>query len=162
MASVEKNLAKMGITLPEPSVPLAAYVPFVQTGNQLFVSGQLPLGMDPMPKGPLKGADHADGAPAPGSALASAQLAARQCAINLLSQAKAATGDLGKIKQVVKLVGFVASAADFNQQPLVVNGASELMQAAFGDAGKHARSAVGVAALPMGVVVEVEAVFEIG
>ncbi|MEM9783282.1 MAG: RidA family protein [Pseudomonadota bacterium] len=162
MPTVEERLAEHGITLPKPSAPLAAYVPFVQTGNQLFVSGQLPLGLDPVPKGPLTAVDMAEGGTVePGSTLALAQMAARQCAINLIAQAKAATGDLTRVARVVKLVGFVSSTSEFTQQPIVVNGASELMAVAFGDAGQHARSAVGVAALPLGVVVEVEAIFEV-
>ncbi|MEM7498507.1 MAG: RidA family protein [Pseudomonadota bacterium] len=161
MATVEEKLAEMGITLPTPGAPLAAYVPFVRTGNQLFVSGQLPLGINPLPTGRLTAADHVEGAAPEGSAVAAAQAAARQCAVNAIAQAKIATGDLEAIARVVKLVGFVNSAPDFQQQHIVVNGASELMQAAFGDRGKHARSAVGVAALPMGVIVEVEAIFEL-
>ncbi|MEM6358388.1 MAG: RidA family protein, partial [Pseudomonadota bacterium] len=111
MAAVEETLAEMGITLPTPGAPLAAYVPFVRTGNQLFVSGQLPLGIDPLPKGQLTAADHVDGAAPAGSTLAAAQVAARQCAINAIAQAKIATGDLDAIARVVKLVGFVNSAA---------------------------------------------------
>ncbi|MEM7530289.1 MAG: RidA family protein [Pseudomonadota bacterium] len=161
MATVEQKLAEMGITLPEPAAPAAAYVPFVRTGNQLFVSGQLPLGIDPLPTGCLTAADHAaDGKTASGK-LADAQVAARQCAINLIAQAKVATGDLSGIARVVKLVGFVNSAPDFAQQHLVVNGASQLMMDAFGEIGQHARSAVGVAALPFNVVVEVEGIFEL-
>lgn len=158
---IDARLAELGIALPEPSKPVASYVPFVETGNLLFVSGQLPFGMDPMPKGTLTGADHADGAPAEGSALASAQTAARVCGLNLLAQAKAAAGDLDRIARVVKLVGFVNSDQSFTQQPVVVNGCSDLMVEVFGAAGEHARSAVGVSSLPLGVMVEIEAVFEL-
>lgn len=159
--TVETRLAELGITLPEPAKPVASYVPFVRTGDLLFVSGQLPFGIDPLPTGALSAADHQDGAPAAGSRLAQAQAAARMCGINLLAQAKAATGDLDRVKRVVKLVGFVNSAPDFTQQPVVVNGCSDLMKDVFGAAGEHARSAVGVSALPLGVMVEVEAIFEI-
>lgn len=159
--TAESRLAAMGITLPVPAAPVAAYVPFVRTGNQLFVSGQLPFGIDPLPTGTLSELHHADGKPEEGSPLAAAQAAARMCAINLVAQAKAATGDLEKVVRVVKLVGFVNSDATFTQQPVVVNGASELMVAVFGSRGEHARSAVGVSSLPFGAVVEVEAVFEV-
>ncbi|MEM6421775.1 MAG: RidA family protein, partial [Pseudomonadota bacterium] len=161
MATVEEKLASMGITLPEPAAPAAAYVPTVRTGDQLFVSGQLPLGLDPLPVATLTAADHIEQGAEPGAGLAAAQAAARQCAINLIAQAKSAAGSLENVTRVVKLVGFVNSAPDFRQQHLVVNGASQLMQDAFGDRGFHARSAVGVAALPFGVVVEVEAIFEL-
>ncbi|MBK0399904.1 RidA family protein [Limibaculum sp. M0105] len=158
---IESRLAEMGLSLPTPAKPVASYVPFVQSGNLLFVSGQLPFGLDPLPTGTLTAADHADGAPAAGSRLAAAQAAARQCALNLIAQAKAATGDLDRITRVVKLGGFVNSDASFTQQPVVVNGASDLMQQVFGAAGEHARAAVGSSSLPMGVMVEIEAVFEI-
>jgi enamine deaminase RidA (YjgF/YER057c/UK114 family) len=160
---IEAKLGEMGLSLPEAVKPLASYVPYVQSGNLLFMSGQVPMGIDPLPTGTLTAADHAEGGkPAEGSALAAAQAAARQCALNLLAQAKAATGDLDRITRVVKLVGFVNCDQTFTQQPVVVNGASDLMKAVFGAAGEHARSAVGSSALPLGVVVEVEAVFEIG
>ncbi|MCL5777250.1 RidA family protein [Limibaculum sp. FT325] len=159
---IETRLAEMGLTLPAPAKPVASYVPYVQTGNLLFMSGQVPFGIDPLPTGTLTAADHAQGAPAEGSRLAAAQAAARQCGLNLLAQAKAATGDLDRIRRVVKLVGFVNCDASFTQQPVVVNGASDLMKAVFGEAGEHARSAVGSSSLPLGVMVEVEAVFEIG
>lgn len=149
--TTDARLAELGITLPEPAAPAANYVPYVQSGNQLFVSGQLPMG----PNGVEyvgtcgKDIDVADG-----------QKAARLCAINLLAQAKAATGNLDRLR-VVKLGGFVASTPDFTQQPAVVNGASDLMAEVLGERGRHARAAVGVAALPFGVAVEVEAIFEI-
>ena len=159
--TIDARLAELGIELPTPSAPVAAYVPTVMCGTQLFVSGQLPLGLDPLPKGTLAAADHAEGTPAEGSRLAMAQAAARQCGINLIAQAKAAAGDLDRVARVVKLTGFVNSAHDFTQQPVVVNGCSELMLEVFGDRGQHARSAVGVAALPLGVMVEIEGIFEI-
>ena len=159
---IEARLAEMGITLPEPTVPLAQYVPFVQSGNLLFVSGQLPMGKDGMVTGQLTAADHAaDGAPVPGSKLALAAEAAGLSAINLIVQAKAATGDLDRVTRVVKLTGFVNCDGSFAQQHLVINGASALLGNVFGDAGRHSRSAVGSSSLPMGVIVEIEGIFEI-
>ncbi|MEZ5878037.1 MAG: RidA family protein [Tepidamorphaceae bacterium] len=149
---IEKRLAELGISLPEPVAPVANYVPFVITGKQIFVSGQVPI---------------VDGKPSfigtCGSTISTddAVKAARTCAINLIAQAKAAAGGLDNIARVVKLVGFVSSAPDFTEQPKVINGASDLMVEVFGDKGRHARSAVGVAALPLGVSVEVEAIFEL-
>jgi len=159
---IEARLAEMGIDLPEPVAPLADYVPFVRTGNLLFVSGQLPAGADGLVTGRLTAADHAeDGVPAPGSKLALAAEAAALSAINLIVQAKAATGDLDRITRVVKLTGFVNCDATFTQQHLVINGASSLLGEVFGEAGRHSRSAVGSSSLPMGVIVEIEGVFEI-
>jgi len=160
---IEARLAQMGIELPEPVAPLAQYVPFVRTGNLLFVSGQLPKGPDGLVTGRLGAADHAaDGVPAPGSKLALAAQAAGFSAINLIVQAKAATGDLDRVVRVVKLTGFVNCDASFAQQHLVINGASSLLGEVFGEAGRHSRSAVGSSGLPMGVIVEVEGIFEIG
>lgn len=151
--SVQSRLESMEIDLPSPAAPAANYVPYVRTGNQLFISGQIPMGPDGVQYvgrcGDVYGADDA-------------AAAAKLCAINVLAQAKAALGDLEKVARVVKLVGFVNSTADFTEQPKVVNGASDLMVEAFGDKGRHARSAVGVANLPFGVAVEVEAILEIG
>jgi enamine deaminase RidA (YjgF/YER057c/UK114 family) len=159
---IETRLAEMGIQLPEPVVPLAQYVPFVRTGNLLFVSGQLPIGGDGLVTGQLGAADHAaDGVPAPGSKLALAADAAGLCAVNLLVQAKAATGDLDRVARVVKLTGFVNCDGSFAQQHLVINGASSLLGDVFGEAGRHSRSAVGSSSLPMGAIVEVEGIFEI-
>jgi enamine deaminase RidA (YjgF/YER057c/UK114 family) len=159
---IEARLAEMGIKLPEPTVPLAKYVPFVQTGNLLFVSGQMPLGPDGLVTGQLTAADHAvDGVPAPGSKLALAAEAAGFAAVNLLVQAKAATGDLDRVARVVKLTGFVNCDGGFSQQHLVINGASALLGEVFGDAGRHSRSAVGSSSLPLGVIVEIEGIFEI-
>jgi enamine deaminase RidA (YjgF/YER057c/UK114 family) len=158
---IEARLAEMRVKLPEPTVPLAQYVPFVQTGNLLFVSGQLPFGPDGLITGQLTGADHADGAPAPGSKLAKAAEAAGFAALNLLAQARAATGDLDRVARVVKLTGFVNGDGSFAQQHLVMNGASNLLGEVFGDAGKHARSAVGCSSLPLNVIVEIEGIFEI-
>lgn len=151
--TIESRLAELGITLPVAATPVANYVPFVQTGNQLFVSGQVPMGPDgPQFKGKL-GAD---------VSLEDGQAAARLCAMNLLAQAKAALGgDLDRVVRLVKIVGFVNSTPDFADQPKVVNGASDFFVEVLGDKGRHARSAVSAGALPLGVAVEVEAIFEV-
>lgn len=160
---IEARLAELGITLPEPVAPVANYVPFVSAGGLVYISGQVSLGPDGPVKGQLSAADQADGAPLDGSALAQAVGAARLCGINLIAQLKvAAGGNLDRVVRVVKLTGFVNSTGNFTQQPVVVNGCSDLMVDVFGDAGRHARSAVGVAALPLGVMVEVEGIFELG
>ncbi|NNF71043.1 MAG: RidA family protein [Rhodobacteraceae bacterium] len=148
----EKRLAEMGITLPVPGAPLANYVPFVQVGSLVHVSGQVAAGPDGMIVGKL--GDDMD--------IEAGAAAARTCAISLLAQAKVACGgDLGRLVRVVKLVGFVNSTPDFADQAKVINGASDFMVAALGDAGKHARSAVSAASLPFGVAVEIEGIFEI-
>ncbi|MGZ9809562.1 RidA family protein [Pseudoroseicyclus sp. H15] len=150
--TIDTKLAELGLTLPDAPAPAANYVPYVQSGNMLYVSGQVSAGPDGMITGKL-----GDGLSAEEGAVA-----ARACALSLVAQLKAALGgDLTRLVRVVKLTGFVASAPGFNDQPLVVNGASDLMVALFGDAGRHARSAVGVAELPRGVAVEVEGIFEI-
>ena len=151
--TVEQKLAELGVTLHEPVSPVANYVGFVRTGNLLFVSGQICLGADGklMATGKL-GAD---------VSLEDGIAAARGCAINILAQVKAALGDLDKVARVVRLGGFVASTPDFTDAPKVINGASDLMVAAFGDKGRHARAAVGVAALPADCAVEVDGVFEV-
>ena len=150
--AIHGRLKDLGIVLPQPSAPAANYVPFVLSGNMLYISGQLPSKDGVMMKG-LLGRD---------VTVEQGQEAAKLCAVNILAQANAALGgDLGRIVRCVKLGGFVASAVDFFDQPKVVNGASDLMVAALGDAGRHARAAVGVAALPFGVSVEVDAVFEV-
>jgi enamine deaminase RidA (YjgF/YER057c/UK114 family) len=151
MSKVEARLAELGITLPEPVAPIANYVPFVQSGNLLHISGQVSLG----PDGGIVGIV------GPEIDLATAQRAARQCGINLIAQIKAATGDLDKVKRIVKLGGFVQAGPDFFDIPAVVNGCSDLMVEAFGDAGRHARSAVGVYRLPRNFAVEVDAVVEL-
>ncbi len=161
--TIEARLKEMGINLPQPVAPLAEYVPYVVSGNLLFVSGQLPIGGDGVIAGQLTAADHAaDGAPAPGSKLALAIGAAALSTVNMLAQVKAATGDLDRVRRVVKLTGFVNCDGSFTQQPAVINGASTLLAGAFGDAGRHARSAVGCSSLPRGAIVEVEGIFEIG
>lgn len=152
MGKFESKLAEMGVTLPDAPAPAANYVPAVRTGDLLFVSGQLPATEGGMTVGKLGGdMDVAAGAEA-----------ARLCAVNLLAQVKAACdGDLDRLVRVVKLTGFVNSTPDFGDQPKVVNGASDFLAEALGDAGKHSRAAVSAAALPFGVAVEVEGVFEV-
>ena len=150
--TVEKKLADLGIVLPAPAAPVANYVPFVRTGNLLVLSGQLCLDADGklVAKGQLGGA----------VSIEDGTRAARACAINLLAQIKAALGDLDKITRVVRLGGFINSAPGFTDGPKVMNGASDLMVEAFGDKGRHARSTVGVSALPLDAAVEVEGAFE--
>lgn len=146
------KLADLGLTLPDAPAPAANYVPYVQSGAQLFVSGQISNG----PDGLILGKLGADMTTAEGAA------AAQTCALALLAQANAAVGrDFSKVKRLVKLVGFVNSTPEFTEQPKVVNGASDLMVAVLGDAGRHARSAVSAASLPLGVAVEIEAIFEL-
>ncbi|MBX5158984.1 RidA family protein [Rhizobium sp. NZLR1b] len=150
---IAKRLTEMGITLPEAAAPAANYVPYVISGNLLYISGQLPLeGGKIAVSGHLgKTVDVAAG-----------QRGAELCAINILAQAKAALGgDLGRILRVIKLNGFVASAPDFVEQHLVINGASNLIAGVLGEAGKHARAAVGMAALPLNAAVEIDAIMEI-
>ncbi|MBY5803949.1 RidA family protein [Rhizobium ruizarguesonis] len=150
---IAARLIEMGITLPEAAAPAANYVPYVISGNLLYISGQLPLeGGKVAVSGHLgKTVDVAAG-----------QRGAELCAINILAQAKAALGgDLGRIRRVVKLNGFVASAPDFIEQHLVINGASNLIAGVLGEAGKHARAAVGMAALPLNAAVEIDAIMEI-
>jgi enamine deaminase RidA (YjgF/YER057c/UK114 family) len=151
--TVEQKLASQGITLHEPPNPVANYVPFVRSGNLLFVSGQVCLGAD--------GKLIAKGKLGAGVSIEDGNAAARGCAINLLAQVKAALGDLDKVARVVRLGGFVNSAPDFLDGPKVLNGASDLMVAVFGDKGRHARTAVGVSSLPADAAVEVEGVFEV-
>ena len=151
--AVESKLNALGITLKEPAKPIANYVPYVRTGNLLTVSGQVCLEGD--------GKLVAKGRLGDGVSIEDGQKAARACAINLLAQVKAAIGDLDKVLRVVRLGGFINSAPGFTDGPKVMNGASDLMVAAFGDQGKHARSTVGVAALPADAAVEVEGLFEV-
>ena len=151
--SVEKKLASLGISLPTPATPIANYVPFVRSGNMLVVSGQLCFGADGnlVARGQLGG----------GVSMDDGEKAARACAVNLLAQLKAALGDLDKVTRVVRLGGFINSAPGFTDGPRVMNGASDLMVEVFGEKGRHARSTVGVAALPANAAVEVEGQFEI-
>ena len=152
MSDVETRLSALGITLPQPVAPVANYVPFVRSGDLVHISGQVSLDAN----GGIKGTVGTE------VDLETAQAAARLCGINLLAQMKAATGgDLDKVVRVVKLGGFVQAGPDFFAIPLVVNGCSDLMVAAFGDAGRHARSAVGVYRLPLNFSVEVDAVVQI-
>ena len=151
--SVEKKLASLGISLPTPATPIANYVPFVRSGNMLVVSGQLCFAADGnlVARGQLGG----------GVSMDDGQKAARACAVNLLAQLKAALGDLDKVTRVVRLGGFINSAPGFTDGPKVMNGASDLMVEVFGEKGRHARSTVGVAALPANAAVEVEGQFEV-
>ncbi|MEM9060534.1 MAG: RidA family protein [Pseudomonadota bacterium] len=159
---IEAKLAEMGIALPEPLAPVADYVPFVRTGNLVFVSGQIPKVGDDILTGHLTSEDHSvDGTTAPGSQFDKAVSAATLCAVNILSQVKASIGDLDRVTQVVKLTGFVNCDHTFTQQPQIVNGASALMIGVFGEKGLHSRAAVGSSSLPLGVLVEVEGVFEV-
>lgn len=146
--STETRLAELGLTLPQPAAPVASYVPAVEAGGLLHISGQLPFLDGQVMTGRL-GQDRD---------LAYGQQAAQMCALMLVAQMKAALGSLDRVERVVKLGAFISSAADFTDQPKVANGASDLMVALFGDAGKHARSAVGVPVLPLGAVVEVDAI----
>jgi enamine deaminase RidA (YjgF/YER057c/UK114 family) len=148
---IDARLKELGIVLPKAAAPAANYVPFVVTGNLVFVSGQLPFENGELKHKGIVGAS---------VSIEDAVKAARLCALNLIAQLQAAVGDLDHVARVVKLNGFVASAATFTEQPKVVNGASDLMVEVFGDLGKHARAAVGVASLPLGVAVEVDGVFE--
>ena len=151
-SAIEDKLGEMGLSLPDAPTPAANYVPYVISGNSLYVSGQISQDAN----GPVRGKLGADMDVAAGAA------AARTCALSLLAQARAACGgDLSRIVRLVKLTGFVNSTPDFTDQPKVVNGASDLFVGVMGDAGRHARSAVSAASLPLGVAVEVEAIFEI-
>ena len=152
MSSPEERLAELGLTLPSDTPPLAAYVPAVRTGNLVFTSGQLPRIEGELTHVGKVGAE---------VTAEQAKEAAQACALNAIAAVKAEIGDLANVRRVVKVVGYVASAPDFTGQPGVVNGASELLGKVFGDAGVHARSAVGVAALPLDVPVEVEMVVEV-
>jgi enamine deaminase RidA (YjgF/YER057c/UK114 family) len=152
MGNFETKLAEMGVTLPDAPAPAANYVPYVQVGDILYVSGQISNGPDGFVTGKL--GDDMD--------VAAGAKAARLCAISLLAQVKAACGgDLDRLVRVVKLGGFVNSTPDFGDQPQVINGASDFIGEALGDAGKHARAAVSAASLPFGVAVEIEGVFQI-
>ena len=151
--SIEKRLSRLGVTLPTPAAPIANYVPSVRSGSMITVSGQICFGADGklVAKGQLGAA----------VSIEDGQKAARACAINLLAQLKSALGDLDKVVRVVRLGGFINSAPGFTEGPKVMNGASDLMVETFGDRGRHARSTVGVAALPADAAVEVEGLFEV-
>ena len=150
--SIEARLAELGVTLPEPAKPVASYVSYVRSGDQLFISGQLSNDAN----GGIKGTVGVDVTPE------QAAEAARLCGINLLAQIKAALdGDLERVVRIVKLGAFVQAGPDFEAIPAVVNGCSDLMVQVFGDAGKHSRSAVGVYKLPLGFAVEIDAIVEV-
>jgi enamine deaminase RidA (YjgF/YER057c/UK114 family) len=150
---IDARLAELGVTLPQAASPVANYVGYVISGNQIFVSGQIPLD---------DGKLISVGTLGDSRSIDEGYAAARQCGLNLIAQAKAALGgDLDRIKRVVKLGGFVAGTPAFDDAPKVINGASDLMVDVFGDHGRHARFAVAVASLPMGASVEVDAIFEI-
>ena len=149
---VEQRLKTLGLTLPGAPAPVANYIPARIAGELLFVSGQISRTADGQLVAGKLGA---------GLEVAQGQAAAKLCALAVLAQAKAALGDLDRIVAAVKLLGFVNSAADFGQQPAVINGCSDLLVEVLGEAGRHARSAVGVNALPMNAAVEVEAIFQI-
>jgi enamine deaminase RidA (YjgF/YER057c/UK114 family) len=147
--SIDQRLSELGLTLPEPAAPVASYVPAVEQGGLLHISGQISFAEDgSLITGRLGEDVDVDGGIA----------AARRCGVMLLAQMKAALGTLDRVERVVKLGVFVSSTPDFTAQPKVANGASELMQEVFGEQGRHARSAVGVASLPLGVAVEVDAI----
>ena len=147
--SIGQRLSELGISLPQPAAPVAAYVPTVEAGGLLHISGQISFAEDgSLIKGRLGEDVDLEGGTA----------AARRCGVMLLAQIKAALGSLDRVERIVKLGVFVNSTPGFTDQPKVANGASELMQDVFGEAGRHARSAVGVAALPLGVAVEVDAI----
>ncbi len=152
MSVIEDHLKELGITLPSPPMPVASYVPCTISGNIVFVSGQIPIADGAIKYVGKLGVD---------VPLEAGQAAAQLCAINVLAQLKAAIGDLDRVTRCLKLGVFINAAPDYTQQPEVANGASDLIAAVFGDAGKHARAAVGVGSLPRGVAVEVDAVFEI-
>ncbi len=153
MAGPEDRLAALGLEIPEVAAPVAAYVPTARTGNLVFTAGQLPLR-----RGELISTGTVGTAVNPDEAV----MCAQQCALNALAAVKAEVGDLAAVRRVVKVTVFVASAPDFTGQAQVANGASDLLGEVFGDAGRHARSAVGVAVLPLGAPVEVELVVEVG
>ncbi len=151
--TIDARLNELGINLPTPAVPVASYVPYVKTGNLVMISGQIT-----MDSGELKFV----GKLGETMSVEEGYLAARLCGINLLAQMRAACdGDLDRIKRVVRLGGFVNCTPDFTDHPKVINGASDLMQEVFGDAGQHCRAAVGSSSLPLGVAVEVDAVIEV-
>lgn len=153
LSAVETRLSELGLTVPAPPSPAANYVPWVRTGNLVFVAGQVPM-RDGAFRWVGRLGEHFD--------VDQGVLAAREVALNVLSQLRVACGgDLDRVERVVKLNGFVACTADFGKQPHVINGASELMICAFGEAGRHARAAVGVVALPFGVAVEIDGVFQV-
>ena len=150
--TITERLAELGVTLPDAPAPAANYVPYVVVGNSVYVSGQISSNSDGFITGKLGDTMTAE----------EGAVAAKSCAISLLAQLKSACGgDIERLKRVVKLTGFVNSTGDFDEQPKVINGASDFLVEALGDRGRHARSAVSAASLPFGVAVEIEAIFEI-
>jgi enamine deaminase RidA (YjgF/YER057c/UK114 family) len=145
---IEAKITALGLTLPEPAAPVAAYVPAVEAGGMLYISGQLPFVAGTLMTGKVGGTRSPE----------EGKEAAQACALMLIAQIKKALGSLDRVERIVKLGVFVASTADFTGQPQVANGASDLMEAVFGDAGKHARSAVSVPVLPLDATVEIDAV----
>jgi enamine deaminase RidA (YjgF/YER057c/UK114 family) len=151
---IDARLAQLGIALPPAVPPAANYVPWVRSGNLLFIAGQVPV---------MDGKDRFAGKLGAGVSIEEGQQAARLCAINVLSQVKGALeGNLDRVVRCVRLTGYVNCTPDFGDQPRVINGASDLMVEVFGEAGRHARAAVGNASLPRNVAVEVDAIFEVG
>lgn len=149
---IETKLIELGLSLPDAPAPAANYVPYVQSGNLVFISGQISRDENGLITGKLGG----------GMGVAAGQNAAKTCALALMAQLKSACGgDLDKVTRIVKLTGFVNAAPDFTEHPAVINGASDILANVFGDAGHHARAAVGVSSLPLGVAVEIEGVFEV-
>lgn len=151
--SPEQRLARQGLTLPDPPAPVAAFVPYVRSGSTVYVSGQIAVREGQLVTKGRLGAE---------VGIADGQAAARMCALNVLAQLNAAAGSLSAIARLVKIAVFVASTPDFTSQPQVADGASRLFLDVLGEAGAHARSAIGVAALPLGTPVEVEAIAELG
>jgi enamine deaminase RidA (YjgF/YER057c/UK114 family) len=152
MGKVENRLSELGLVLPDAPKPVAAYIPAKQSGKLVFTAGQLPMVNGELISKGLLGQE---------VAIEDANKAARVCTLNALAAIKGVIGDLDRIKQIVRVVGYVASIPTFTQQPAVVNGASELLLEIFGDAGKHARSAVGMAVLPLNASVEIELTVEV-
>jgi len=152
MSEIEVKIGQLGLNLPDIPIPLAAYIPAKQTGNLVFTAGQLPM---------VNGELITKGLLGQGIEIEDAKNAARICTLNALAAIKGVIGDLDRIKQVVRVVGYVASVPTFTQQPAIVNGASELLLEIFGEKGKHARSAVGMAVLPLNASVEIELTVEV-
>ncbi len=152
MADVETRLAELGILLPEPKAPVANYAPYLVVGDLVHISGQISVNVDGLITGKIGRDLHLDDGIA----------AARVCGLNILAQVKVACGgDLERVRQCVRLGGFVNCDPDFHDHPTVINGASDLMVEVFGDAGRHARAAVGAGSLPLGAAVEIDAIFQI-
>jgi len=152
MENAEQRLVELGLKLPEAPQPVANYVPYLISGDQLFISGQVAKDDSGRMLTGLLGSN---------VSVEDGKIAARQAALSLLAQAKAALGDLGRVVHVLRLTGFVASTPEFSEHPAVINGASDLLVAVLGDAGRHTRSAVGVASLPLGTCVEIDAILKI-